>query len=46
MDPKRPLHRSKSLEDVVLKFIEKNNRVIWAVLFAIALAVIYGMNAT
>ena len=23
-------HRSKTLEDVVLKFIEKNNRLIWA----------------
>ena len=45
MDPKRPPHTSKSLEDVVLKFIEKNNRAIWAVIFAIALAVIYGMNA-
>ena len=45
MDPKRPPHRSTSLQDVVLKFIEKNNRAIWAVIFAIALAVIYGMNA-
>ena len=45
MDPKRNSHTSKSLEDVVLKFIEKNNRAIWAVIFAIALAVIYGMNA-
>ena len=43
-DPRRP-HKSKSLEDVVLKFIEKNNRAIWAVIFAIALAVVYGMNA-
>ncbi|WP_158272819.1 hypothetical protein [Limnohabitans sp. T6-5] len=40
-----PPHTSKSLEDVVLKFIEKNNRAIWAVIFAVALAVIYGMNA-
>lgn len=45
MDPKRPPHASKSLEDVVLKFIEKNNRAIWAVIFAISLAVIYGMNS-
>jgi hypothetical protein len=45
MDPHRPPHTSKSLEDVLLKFIEKNNRAIWAVIFAIALAVIYGMNA-
>ncbi|MBP8150447.1 MAG: hypothetical protein KAY21_12080 [Limnohabitans sp.] len=44
MDPKRPPHKSKSLEDVVLKFIEKNNRAIWAVIFAIALAVIFGVN--
>lgn len=43
-DP-RPPHESQSLEDVVLKFIEKNNRAIWAVIFAIALAVVYGMNA-
>lgn len=46
MEPNRPPHTSKSLEDVVLKFIEKNNRAIWAVIFAIALAVIYGMSAT
>ena len=32
---KPPPHPSKSLEDVVLKFIEKNNRAIWAVIFAI-----------
>ncbi|WP_416547771.1 hypothetical protein ACHEXK_02590 [Limnohabitans sp. DCL3] len=44
MDPNRPPHTSKSLEDVVLKFIEKNNRAIWAVIAAIALAVIFGMN--
>jgi len=44
MEPDRPPHTSKSLEDVVLKFIEKNNRAIWAVIFAIALSVIYGMN--
>ena len=43
-DP-RPPHTSKSLEDVVLKFIEKNNRAIWAVIFAVALAVMVGMNA-
>jgi hypothetical protein len=41
---KPPPHPSKSLEDVVLKFIEKNNRTIWAVIFAIALAVVVGMN--
>ena len=45
MEPDRPPHTSKSLEDVVLKFIEKNNRAIWAVILAIALAVIYGVNA-
>ena len=41
---KPPPHQSKSLEDVVLKFIEKNNRAIWAVIFAMALAVIFGMD--
>ena len=46
METDRPQHTSKSLEDVVLKFIEKNNRAIWAVILAIALAVVYGMNAT
>ena len=46
MDPNRPPHTSKSLEDVVLKFIEKNNRAIWAVIFVIALAVIFSMNAS
>lgn len=46
MDQPPPKHKSKSLEDVVLKFIEKNNRAIWAVIFAIALAVIYGVNRT
>ena len=44
MDQQPPPHQSKSLEDVVLKFIEKNNRAIWAVILAIALAVIYGVN--
>lgn len=46
MDQPPPKHKSKSLEDVVLKFIEKNNRAIWAVIFAIALAVMYGVNRT
>ena len=46
MDPNRPPHTSKSLEDVVLKFIERNNRAIWAVIFAIVLAVVFGMNAS
>jgi hypothetical protein len=41
---KPPPHQSKSLEDVVLKFIEKNNRAIWAVIFAMALAMIFGMD--
>ena len=39
-----PRHVSKSLEDVVLKFIERHNRALWAVIFAIALAVVYGVN--
>jgi hypothetical protein len=45
MQKPQPEHESKSLEDVVLKFIERNNRAIWAVIFAIALAVIYGVNS-
>lgn len=45
MNKPQPEHKSKSLEDVVLKFIERNNRAIWAVIFAFALAVIYGMNS-
>lgn len=44
MDKPKPEHKSKSLEDVVLKFIEKNNKLIWAVIFAISLAVIYKVN--
>ncbi len=44
MDKPPPKHLSKSLEDVLLKFIEKNNQVIWAVICAIALAVIFGVN--
>lgn len=44
MDKPPPKHISKSMEDVLLKFIEKNNRGIWAVICAIALAVIYGVN--
>ena len=45
MEKPPPKHISKSLEDVLLKFIEKNNRAIWAVICAIALAVVYGVNA-
>jgi len=44
MDKPPPKHVSKSLEDVLLKFIERHNRAIWAVIFAIALAVVYGVN--
>lgn len=47
MDKPPSKHESKSLEDVVLKFIERHNRAIWAVIFAIAaLAVAYGVNRT
>jgi hypothetical protein len=44
MDKPPSKHVSKSLEDVVLKFIERHNRTIWAVIFAIALAVVYAVN--
>lgn len=42
--PSKPKHVSKSLEDVLLKFIERHNRAIWALILAIALAVVYGVN--
>ncbi len=35
-----PPHRSKTLEDVVLKFIEKNNRWIWACIALTTLGVV------
>lgn len=28
----------------MLKFIERHNRALWAMIFAIALAVVYGVN--
>lgn len=30
LPPAKTSHQSKTMEDVVLKFIEKNNRWIWA----------------
>lgn len=39
-----PKHVAKILEDVLLKFIERHNRAIWALILAIALAVVYGVN--
>lgn len=44
MDKPPPKHRSKSLEDVVLKTIEKNNRVIWIAIVLLAVLVAYAMN--
>ena len=44
MDPNRPPHTSKSLEDVVLKFIERNNRSIWIAIALLAAVVVYAMN--
>ncbi len=37
-------HRSKTLEDVVLKFIEKNNRWIWAAIALTTLGVVSVMQ--
>lgn len=44
MDKPPPKHRSKSLEDVVLKTIEKNNAAIWIAIALLALVVVYAMN--
>lgn len=40
----QPVHQSKSLEDVVLKFIERNNRRIWIAIALLAAVVVYAMN--
>lgn len=40
MKKPQPVHQSKSLEDVVLKFIERNNRGIWVAIGLIAIVVV------
>jgi hypothetical protein len=40
MKKPQPNHQSKSLEDVVLKFIERNNRAIWVAIALLAMVVI------
>jgi hypothetical protein len=43
-EPQKQPHRSKTLEDVVLKFIEKNNRWIWAAIALTTLGVVSVME--
>ncbi|CAN1503926.1 hypothetical protein MCEMIEM28_00588 [Burkholderiaceae bacterium] len=40
----QPNHQSKSLEDVVLKFIERNNRGIWVAIALLAVVVVIAVN--
>ena len=40
----QPNHQSKSLEDVVLKFIERNNRAIWVSIGLLAVVVVIAVN--
>ena len=40
----QPNHQSKSLEDVVLKFIERNNRSIWVSIALLAVVVVIAVN--
>ncbi|MFY8125055.1 MAG: hypothetical protein ACOVLL_02730 [Hydrogenophaga sp.] len=40
----QPNHQSKSLEDVVLKFIERNNRAIWVSIGLLAVVVVIVFN--
>jgi hypothetical protein len=40
----QPSHQSKSLEDVVLKFIERNNRAIWVSIGLLAVVVVIVFN--
>ncbi|MEY4257892.1 MAG: hypothetical protein RJA56_793 [Pseudomonadota bacterium] len=40
----QPNHQSKSLEDVVLKFIERNNRAIWVSIALLAVVVVIAVN--
>lgn len=44
MKKPQPVHQSKSLEDVLLKFIERHNRGIWAAIALIAAAVVLAVN--
>ena len=44
MKKPKPVHQSKSLEDVVLKFIERNNRRIWVAIALLAAVVVYNVN--
>jgi hypothetical protein len=40
----QPNHQSKSLEDMVLKFIERNNRAIWVSIGLLAVVVVIVFN--
>lgn len=44
MKIQQPIHQSKSMEDVVLKFIERNNREIWLGIALLTVVVVYTMN--
>lgn len=44
MKPPQPNHQSKSLEDVVLKFIERNNRAIWVAIALLVVVVVISVN--
>jgi hypothetical protein len=44
MKKPQPDHQSKSLEDVVLKFIERNNRAIWVAIALLAVVVVIAGN--
>lgn len=44
MKKPQPVHQSKSLEDAVLKFIERNNRRIWIAIALLAVVVVYNVN--
>lgn len=44
MKKPQPDHQSKSLEDVVLKFIERNNRAIWLGIALLAVVVVVAVN--
>lgn len=44
MKKPQPNHQSKSLEDVVLKFIERNNRAIWVAIALLSGVVVLAVN--
>ena len=44
MKTPHPVHQSKSLEDVVLKFIERHNRRIWLAIAVLAVVVVVAMK--